>query len=72
MEVNNLRFFRKDQEMSVRELSVIADVSTATIVGIERYGLYPQAPLRGRLSKALGVSEGVIWPDAVEVSSDGR
>jgi len=53
-------------------LAVISGVSTATIVGIERYNHYPGPSVRERLSKAMGVSEGEIWPKIMEVVTDGK
>ena len=53
------------------ELAAITGVSTATIVGVERYDLYPGPSVRLRLSKALGISETAIWT-SIEVVSDGK
>jgi len=68
---NNFRQLRKQQGLSIMELAAITGVSTATIVGVERYNLYPGSSVRARLSKALGISESVIWP-SIEVVSDGK
>ena len=68
---NGFRRLRKQQGFSIMELSSSTGVSTATIVGIERYNRYPGPSVRQRLSKALGISEAAIWPDVVGVS-DGK
>ena len=68
---NKFRQLRKQQGLSMMELSASTGVSTATIVGVERYNLYPGPSVRGRLSKALGRSESVIWPN-LEVVNDGK
>jgi len=67
---NSLRRLRKAQNLSIMELAAITGVSTARIVGVERYGLYPGPSVRERLSRALRVCEVAIWPD-IEVS-DGE
>lgn len=71
MKINNLRRFRKNQDFTVRELSVCAHVSTATIVAIERYGDVPASKTREKIATALGMSSAVIWPGP-EVVSDGN
>jgi len=68
---NNFRQLRKQQGLSIMELAAITGVSTATIVGVERYDLYPGPSVRLRLSKALGISETAIWT-SIEVVSDGK
>ena len=59
---NNFRQLRKQQHLTIMELAAITGVSTATIVGVERYNLYPGPSVRVRLSKALGISESALWP----------
>lgn len=53
------------------ELAARTGVSTAIIVAVERYNLYPGPSVRERLAVALRVSEAAIWPE-VDVTSDGR
>ena len=69
---NNLTQIRQSLKNSLLALSVNSSVSTATIVGIEKYRYYPGAGVRERLSKALGVSETEIWPNKEEVVNDGK
>lgn len=59
---NNLKRIRHSLDSPLMEIAVISGVSTATLVGIEKYNLYPGPSVRERLSRALGVSEGKIWP----------
>jgi len=56
------------------ELAARTGVSTATIVGVERYNLYPSPSVRERLSRALLISEAAIWPstEAPEAATDGN
>lgn len=68
---NNFRQLRKQQGLTIMELAAITGVSTATIVGVERYNLYPGPSVRVRLSKALGISEAALWP-TLEAVSDGK
>lgn len=68
---NNLRQLRKQQNLPIMELAAKTGVSTAVIVAVERYNLYPGPSVRERLAAALGVSEALIWPE-VDVTSDGR
>ncbi|MFC1980262.1 helix-turn-helix transcriptional regulator [Chloroflexota bacterium] len=68
---NKLREWRHKLGFTQQELTQAAGVSIATTVLIERYGHLPSEDVRQRLSRALGVSEGVIWPDVVVVS-DGN
>ncbi len=67
---NNLKKFRKQQGFPMLELEALTGISTARIVAIERYNLYPGESVRQRLSKALGVSESIIWPQTEE--NDGE
>ena len=60
---NNLRQIRKKLGFALLELMATSGISTSTLVAIERYGLYPATDVRTRLSKALGVSELIIWPN---------
>ena len=69
--VNNLKRLRKEQGFSMLGLEAVTGVSTARIVGIERYNLYPGLSVRKRLSEALGVNEETIWPDLKE-NKDGE
>lgn len=69
---NSLRSIRCSHSMSMMELAVVSGVSTATIVGIEKYNHYPETSTRERLSKALGVEESKIWPNKVEEANDGK
>jgi DNA-binding XRE family transcriptional regulator len=71
MEINKVKHFRKVGEFSIRELSVVSGISTATIVAIERYGYLPGPDVRAKLVKVLGVSEAVIWPN-LEVVNNGK
>jgi DNA-binding XRE family transcriptional regulator len=64
---NNLLDIRRAHQWSSMKLAVISGVSTATIVGIEKYGYYPGPEVRKRISQSLCVSEDEIWPSAVEV-----
>lgn len=68
---NNLRQLRKQQGFPIMELAARTGVSTAIIVAVERYNLYPGPSVRERLAVALRVSEAAIWPE-VDVASDGR
>ena len=67
---NRLRIWRKRLGFSQQELTQAASVSIATIVLVERYNHLPGDDVRKRLSKALGISELVIWP-SLEVP-DGK
>lgn len=69
---NSLRRIRYSLESSLMGLAVISGVSTATLVAIERYNHYPGPSVRERLSKAMGVSEEAIWPNIMEVMTDGK
>jgi DNA-binding XRE family transcriptional regulator len=62
MESNNLRRFRRQQNFTVRELSIAAHVSTATIVAVELYGDFPSTKTRGKIARTLNMSELAIWP----------
>lgn len=59
---NNLKRLRKQQGFSIMELAAMTGVSTSTIVGVERYNLYPGPSVRERLAKAFGVSEIDLFP----------
>jgi transcriptional regulator with XRE-family HTH domain len=65
---NNFKQLRKQKSFSILELAAVTGVSTATIVGIERYNLYPGPSVRVRLAKALKISEAAIWPETAEVN----
>ena len=69
-EQNNFRRLRKQIGFSIMELSAKTGVSTATIVGIERYNLYPGISVRERLSRALKISESAIWPDVEDTETE--
>ena len=66
---NNVRFYRQQLGMSLRELAIRADISTATVVAVERYGDYPGETVREKISSALGVSERAIWPEMAKVEA---
>ena len=68
---NHFKQLRKQQGFSIMELAASTGVSTSIIVGVERYNLYPGHSVRARLSKALGLSESVIWP-TLKVVNDGK
>ena len=72
VEQNNFKRLRKKQGFSIMELAASTGVSTATLVGVERYGLYPGPSVRERLAKKLGVPEASIWPSIEAVGSDGK
>lgn len=59
---NNLSRIRRSLNVSQMQVAVNSGVSSATIIGIEKYGYYPGPGVRERLSKALGVTENEIWP----------
>ena len=69
---NSLRRIRCSHGMSMMELAVVSGVSTATIVGIEKYNYFPETSTRERLSRSLGVSESKIWSNKVEIENDGK
>lgn len=58
-------------EFSMQELGAKALCSPATVNTVEKFGHYPGKDVRARLSKALGISESVIWP-TLEVVNDGK
>jgi len=63
---NSLRIIRRSLEASLMGLAANSGVSTATIVSIEKYDVYPSKTVRERLAKGLGTTEGAIWPDTIE------
>jgi len=50
------------QGYSQTKISVLAGVSPAMIVSIEKYGYTPGPAVRAKLVKALGVAEADLWP----------
>ena len=44
------------------KLSVLAGISPATIVAIEKYDYMPGPWVRSKLAKALAVPETILWP----------
>lgn len=69
---NNFRELRKQQGFPIMELAARTGVSTAVMVAVERYNLYPGPSVRERLAAALGVSEAAIWPEVGVMSDDGQ
>jgi len=70
---NWLRKYRKERGFKQQELAVVAGVSPALIVNVERYCHFPTEDVRQRISKVLGVDSSVIWPgEAAEVSAVGN
>lgn len=57
---------------SQQKLSIIAGMSPATIVAIERYGYIPGPWVRRKLARAFRVSETEIWPGLDENSEVNR
>jgi len=72
MEMNQLQNRRFALGYSQLKLSVIAGVSPAMIVAIEKYGYMPGPWVRSKLVKVLGVSEAILWPKTKEVIKDGE
>lgn len=66
---NNLRRIRKESQLPMLGLSVKSGVSTTIISGIERFGYFPGLDIRQRLTEALGVSIGSVWPELDEVTT---
>jgi len=64
--MNSLRAIRRRQRVSQQELTLLAGVSIATLTLVERYDHTPSPPVRAKIAAALGVSEGVIWPELPE------
>ena len=62
MEMNKLRNRRIALGYSQLKLSVVAGISPAMIVAIEKYGYMPGPSVRAKLIKVLGVSEAILWP----------
>jgi len=74
VEQNNFKRFRTRAGFSIMELAAKTGVSTATIVGVEKYNLYPGISVRERLSNVLQISEKEVWPciESTEVSANGN
>ena len=62
MSDNNCVRLRKKRGFSQQQLSIIAGMSPATIVAIEKYGYVPGPWVRRKLARALRASERRIWP----------
>ena len=62
MEEEQFRTLRNARGYSQLKLSVIAGISPAMIVAIEKYGYVPGPWVRSKLTAALGVSEASLWP----------
>lgn len=62
MQKNNLRRFRAKLGLRQTDLASLAHCSRYTIILIEGLGHYPTPGVRSKLSKALGISEAVVWP----------
>ena len=54
---------RNRRGFSQQKLAVLAGVSPATIVAIEKYGYVPGPWVRRKLARALRASEAGIWPE---------
>lgn len=48
---------------SQQQLAIMAKISPATIVAIEKYGYMPGAWVRKKLARALKVPETSVWPE---------
>ena len=70
MEFNQLRNSRVACGYSQLQLSVVAQVSPAMIVAVEKYGYMPGPWVRSKLAKALGVSAEKLWPSLADTSAD--
>jgi len=66
VEINTLRAKRTKLHYSQLELSIVAGVSPAMVVAIERYLYVPSTEVRTKLAKALNTSEVRIWPSLAE------
>ena len=60
---NQCMAIRNKRGYSQQKLSIIARISPATLVAIERYGYVPGPWVRRKLARALRVSESRIWPE---------
>jgi len=67
--VNKLKEVRKSRGLAQMGLAVKANISTTTVVAIERYDYTPSPNLRRRIAQALQVDETEIWPE--EASDEG-
>lgn len=67
MKTNGLKALRKRLGFRQAEVAEVAHCSRALIISIERLKHYPSPAVRQRIAAALGVSETLIWPDAVGV-----
>ena len=63
MEFNQFKKSRIARGYSQLKLSVVAGISPAMIVAIEKYGYIPGPWVKAKLVKALGVSEATLWPN---------
>jgi DNA-binding XRE family transcriptional regulator len=59
---NQCLVLRDKRGYSQQQLSIMAGISPATLVAIERYGYVPGPWVRRKLARALRVSESRIWP----------
>jgi DNA-binding XRE family transcriptional regulator len=66
--VNGLRELRVSRGLSQQAVAVLAHVSPALLVAIERYDYRPTAPVQQRIAAVLKCSPSEIWlevkPDA--------
>jgi transcriptional regulator with XRE-family HTH domain len=69
--VSRLREIRKAKGMSMLELAVKARVSTATLSMVERFAYLPGQDIMARISAALGVPVGYIWPEQQAGAASG-
>ena len=63
---------RRRRGFSQQKLAVLASVSPATIVAIEKYGYLPGLWVRKKLARALQSSEAKIWPGLSKEGEAGR
>lgn len=69
---NNCVRLRKKRGFSQQQLSIIAGMSPATIVAIEKYGYVPGPWVRKKLARALQSSEARIWPGLSKEGEAGK
>jgi DNA-binding XRE family transcriptional regulator len=72
MAENKFRQVRNVLGVPMIELAIKSRVSTATLVGIEKYGYTPGPGVRAKLAAALGVSESKLWPELQKAESGGK
>lgn len=59
---NQVRKFRRYQRMSLAELAEKSEVAASTIGDIER-GVEPKLRTAAKISRTLGVSIFLLWPE---------